>query len=501
VNPVAAGLTNKTFSNIRSDFVAAVKASGLKPINRSKKAPSNADWKMMARLSGQRAHIGLSQLGRHASGLGIAPEQVNEAVIENFIAAVRHGSLHRKPNNLHRVVSQVWNEVARQPGLDLHQVIVPSFRRPPQRIEWTLLRDELCKDVDEYVSWCAASDSFAADVRSRPLAPRTLRLRRDQIHAAVTALVESGVQPAAITSIADLVSPENFKRILRRRHEAVGGCENMFNHDLAQSLVQIGREWVKVDADVLVELRRLAGKVPTPMSGLTAKNKRFLRQFDDPEVFKRLYNFPGRLWDEVKRDRKANRYTLAKAQAALAVAILCYMPMRLQNLSALAFDVHLFMCEAARATSSLELAAGEVKNRREVAFDIPSHVAKMIIEYRNRIAPKIIGHKPERLFVNVDGAPKNQWAVAWLIRTYLRKRAGITISAHQFRHLSAKVVLDVEPGNFETPRQMLGHRSLKTTVERYAGIDSRRAARHHQRLVEEALADEKPRHRSKKKAS
>jgi integrase len=504
VNPVAVGLTSKTFSNIKSDFVAGVKASGLAPIRRSARAPLNADWtRVMARLSGQRARIGLSKLARHASALCIAPEQVNDAVIENFIAAVRDGSLHRKPNVLHRTVSTIWNEVAaRQPGgLNLQQVIVPSFRRPPHRIEWTLLTNEFHKDVDEHHTWCAGSDSFAADARSRPLAPRTLKLRRDQIHAAVTALIESGVEPTAITSIGDLVSPENFKRILRRRHEIVGGRENMFNHDLAQALVQIGRESVRVDADVLVELRRLAGKVPTPMSGLTDKNKRFLRQFDDPEVFKRLYNFPGRLWDEVKRDRKPNRYTLAKAQAALAVAILCYMPVRLQNLSALAFDVHLFMREGARATSSLELAAGEVKNRREVAFDIPSHVAKMIIEYRNRIAPKIIGHKPERLFVNVDGAPKNQWAVAWLIRTYLRKRAGITISAHQFRHLSAKVVLDAEPGNFETPRQMLGHRSLNTTVERYAGIDSRRAARHHQRLVEEALADEKPIHRSKKKAS
>ena len=274
--------------------------------------------------------------------------------------------------------------------------------------------------------------------------------------------------------------------------KSLAGRENVFNGDLARALVRMGHEWVKLDADVLVELRRLAGRVPTPMSGLTDKNKRFLRQFDDPEVLKRLYNFPGRLWDEVKRNRKANRYTLAKAQAALAVAILCYMPLRLQNLAALAFDHHLFMREGARATSTLELAAGEVKNRRELAFDIPSHVAKMIIEYRNLIAPTIIGHRPQRLFVNVDGAPKNQWAVAWLIRTYLRKRAGITISAHQFRHLSAKMVLDAEPGSFETVRQFLGHESLTTTVGAYAGIDSRRAARHHQHLVEEALAAEKP---------
>jgi integrase len=131
-------------------------------------------------------------------------------------------------------------------------------------------------------------------------------------------------------------------------------------------------------------------------------------------------------------------------------------------------------------------------NRTELAFDIPSHVAKMLIEYRNRIAPKVIGHRPERLFVNRDGTPKSQLMVARLITTYLRKRAGIVLTAHQFRHLSAKILLDAEPGSFETVRQLLGHKTLNTTVGAYAGIDSRRAARHHQRLVEEALAAKKP---------
>ena len=78
------------------------------------------------------------------------------------------------------------------------------------------------------------------------------------------------------------------------------------------------------------------------------------------------------------------------------------MPVRLQNLTELTFDVHLFLRDGARATSSLELSAGEVKNRTELGFDIPSHVAKMLLEYRNSIAAKIIGHRPERLFVTID---------------------------------------------------------------------------------------------------
>ena len=493
-NPAAAGLSSKTLANIRSDFVAAVRVSGLKPIQRPARTPLSPAWeKLFADLSGRRAHIGLSRLARYASANGIEPHEINDATIDAFITAVREGSLHRKPNGLHRTVALIWKEVAQRPEFGLQTVEVPSFRRPAKRIEWTSLDNAFRKDVDACLTWYSASDAYAADARSRALAPQTIALRRNQIHAAVTALVESGVNPTAITSLADLVSLEHFKCILRRRHESVGGGENVFNHDLARALVQIARQWVKVDAGVLAELTRLAGKVPIPVSGLTAKNKRVLRQFDDPASLQRLDDFWRRLWDEVKRDAKLDRLTLAKAQAAIAVGILRYMPVRLKNLATLTFDEHLFMHEGPRSTSSLELSASEVKNRMELAFDIPPQLAKMLIEYRNRIAPKIIGHRPKRLFVNVNGTPKTAWTVAWLIRTYLKRRAGIAISSHQFRHLNAKTLLDAEPGGFETVRQLLGHKSLTTTVAAYAGIDSRRAARHHQRLIEEALAAQKPR--------
>ncbi len=496
VNPASAGLSRKSFSNVRSDFVAAVRASGLKPVQRPV-TPLSPPWKQLrAELSAnKRAHIGLSRLARYATAHRVKPEDVNDATIAAFINAVRDGTLHRKPNELHRKVAMIWNEAA-QACVDLQPVTVPSFRRPPKRLEWSRLPKTFRDDVDQFKTWCAGSDVFAADARSRALAPNTIKQIQDQIHAAVTALVESGVKPATIRSLADLVAPANFKRILRRRHDIVAGRENVFNHDLARALVQIARQWVKVDPSVLPELIRLAGKVPMPASGFTAKNKTALRQFDDPAMLQRLFNFPSRLWADVKRDATPNKRTLVKAQAALAVAILSYMPLRLQNLASLTFDKHLFMREGRGATSSLELSAREVKNRIELAFDIPSHLAKMLIEYRNRIAPQVIGHRPDRLFVNVNGTPKTPWTVAWTIRTYL-KRAGIALSSHQFRHLSAKVLLDAEPGSFETVRQLLGHKSLRTTVGAYAGIDSRRAARHHQRLVEEALAAEQPTRRSR----
>jgi integrase len=489
---IAGARKPKTVVNLRSDFMAAVRASGIMPIHPARH-PLSSEWqKLLSAASSMRTQIGLSRFARWCSSSGIEPTQVSDAVLGNFMEAVRQSTLHRRPNALHRNVTLIWNAIAQKGDFALQLLSVPSFRAPVRRIDWSLLPQPLRNELDHYCDWCSGDNPFAVNARSRPLAPRTINLQRNHIRAAVTALVESGISPDTVTSLRDLLTIDNFKRILRRRHEMVGGGENVFNRDLARTLIEIARRWVKVDAPVLDELKRLVSKIPVPLPGLTSKNKARLRQFDDPENLRRLIEFPDRLWAEVKRDKKPNFRTVLKAQAALAIGLPSFMPIRPQNLWALEFDKHIFLHEGWGATSTLELPGAEVKNRVEAAFDIPYHLAKMLIEYRNRLVPKVIGRRPDRLFIKADGSAKNQWAVAWLIRTVLRRRLGLQFSGHAFRHLSAKTILDREPGNFETVRQLLGHKSLHTTVSAYVGLSTRRAARHHQNLLEQALSSPKP---------
>jgi hypothetical protein len=189
VNPIAIGMTPKRFANIRSDFVAAVNASGVIPVKNERKAALSPGWlELFTRLSGRRAHFGLSRLGRYASAKGIQPGEINNDIIEGLMTAVREGSLHQNPKALHRQVTLIWNEAAQNPELGLKPVTVASFRGPPKRVDLSLLPASFIEDRDSYLSWCAATDPFAVDARPRPLAARTLKLSRDQIHAGVTAL-------------------------------------------------------------------------------------------------------------------------------------------------------------------------------------------------------------------------------------------------------------------------------------------------------------------------
>ena len=491
VNPVAAGISPKRLANIRCDLLAAIAASGLKPIRPARQELSESWQTLRAKLKTKRHRIGTSRLTQYASTAGLESPDIDDCVIGAFIADIREQSLHRKPNDLHRQTTVIWNEVAREfPELRLRQVSVPSFRAPLRRIEPSRLPDSFKNDMEAYFDWCTNTDPFAANARPRALAPATVRLRRDQIHAAVTTLVESGIEPESITALGDLVTVSNFKTMARRRLEMADARTNAFNHGLVNVGVQIAREWVKVDEATLTELKRLARKMPAPRGDLTAKNKSFLRQFDDPEVLQRLIRLPAKLWSMVRRDKFYNSRTLTLAQAALAVEILLYTVLRMQNLAALEFDRHLFLHAGPGAVSTLDIPAEEVKNQHPLEFDIPPHIVRMLIDYRDVVAPKIIGRRPDRLFVNPDGTPKLAQTLSKLIRRTVRRYAGLNLSPHQIRHLAAKIVLDDQPGAFELVKQLLGHENLKTTVKAYTGIDTRRACRHHSRLLEKMSADQ-----------
>lgn len=504
VNPAASGITAKTMANVRSDFIAAVRESGLQPVLAVPKTGLSSEWeRLFAIASVRRYRLGLARFARHASAAGVAPAEVDDTVLCAFMENVRKNSLHQQPNVLHRQIAKIWNEASEVfPEFELRAVVRPWFKAAPKRIAWDSLNATFRADVDAYLEWCAVTDPFADKARARRLKPRTLKLRRNQIHAAASALVEGGVPALSIAKLGDLTTEANFRTILRRRHDIVGRKPNNFNRDLAEAMAQIAREWVELDGALLETLRRLVTKVPMYPKGMTDKNKKAVRQFDDHRVVERLLELPERLWREVKRDPKPTFRTLARAQAALAIRILTYIPLRSENLHQLVFDKHIFLGDGRRTKSTLEVGSEEVKNGdTPLAFDLPPQLTSMLIEYREQIAPKVIGRRPNRIFVRADGAPKSQAMVALLIKTYLRKKASIVLTPHQFRHVAAKIILRTNPGAYETVRQLLGHKNLKTTTWFYAGEDSRAAGLHHQRLVEAAAerAQHRPRRHAQKK--
>ena len=52
---------------------------------------------------------------------------------------------------------------------------------------------------------------------------------------------------------------------------------------------------------------------------------------------------------------------------------------------------------------------------------------------------------------------------------------GVRITAHQFRHAAAAILLKHRPGEYELARRLLGHRNIETTKSFYCGLETTQA--------------------------
>jgi hypothetical protein len=131
---------------------------------------------------------GLSRFARWASLRQIVPLAVDAAVIGRFIADLETASLTRNIRDLHRGVINSWNGLVRlRPNENLQLVEFPTNKAQSRRVPWQDLPASFRTDVDQYLVWGAVPDPLDEEARARALEPRTLDLRRDHVHSAVTA--------------------------------------------------------------------------------------------------------------------------------------------------------------------------------------------------------------------------------------------------------------------------------------------------------------------------
>jgi integrase/molybdopterin biosynthesis enzyme MoaB len=482
-NATRAQVSPKRRANLRSDLASAIEASGLHPMLKTGGIEPNKAWAdLLQSVTDTRILNGLSRFARWATLNSVSPETVTEALVDGFVQDLTARTLVRNIEGQRGAVITAWNRlVALKPSLP--PIVAPASAKVLKRVPWERLPAPFSADLQDYLTWCTVPDPLDDNARATRLAPATVHLRRDQIHSAVTAAVGAGIDPKQLRSLGDLIEITTFKTIMRKLYEDDGSVLTAYTHGVAGTLIAIAKEWAKSTTDEIATLKKLRRKLGTIPSGLTDKNKSFLRRFDDTQLFNLLINLPDKLWRNARRKPTKSKRAFVDIQTSLAIDILLACPLRMKNLASLSFRDHLHWPNGRGKPAMLIIEGIETKNGSPIEFELPTQLADRLFSFRNEIAPTITGKRPDTLFVGVTGMPRKQGAVTSAIRKAVYKELGVRVTPHQFRHFAAKVILDANPGAHELVRQLLVHKNLKTTTNYYAGIDTLRAGRAHAELI------------------
>ncbi|HZM89973.1 MAG TPA: hypothetical protein VFF31_25865, partial [Blastocatellia bacterium] len=170
-----------------------------------------------------------------------------------------------------RRIPNVWNEASTKfnfwPTTKLTTI---SFKTPPKHLKWSELSPSFQQDADAYLALRANPDLFdeRPEAPKRPLAATTLGQQREHLRLAASFLARDG---EAVTSLADLVRPESFKKVLRYYHNQANREPNAFVIVLAKTLIQVAQYHTGATSKELAELKRLARNLPALPFDLTPK--------------------------------------------------------------------------------------------------------------------------------------------------------------------------------------------------------------------------------------
>jgi integrase len=484
--PEAIGLGRAAWNNARSMTGKVLEWAGLASVPGHYLAPFAPAWaELWAKLPPDDAlRHQLGRLFHYASAQGIAPGEVNDAMLATFHEALISESIVPCPYEIYRSAAKSWNNAAeRIPDWPQTRLSVPS-RKQSFSMLWSDLPPTLTADIETYLRRAAKPD-LSDDMFTRAQRPATIETRRKQLRRFVTALLKSGIAPSDLVDLRAILVPEVAARGLEYLIDRNGGgASSVQISNIADFLPTLARR-LGLPKDVIGKLDRMKTKLKITQHGMTARNREALRAFDDRTAIDALVTFSRRVVRDVQTSNRAGYREAKMIQTALAVELLLNSPVRIQNLAAIELERHLIEVGygSARAVH-LRFPACEVKNRNDLEFPLMPESITLLDIYISNWRSKLSNGQGPFLFPGKahdqhkgNGALSSQ--IKGLVYTYTR----LDMPAHRFRHAAAKIFLDSYPGQYEVVRQLLGHKDIRTTISFYAGAESASAARHYANTI------------------
>lgn len=485
LSPAMAGMTDQSFANLKSRTRKAfriLRTQG-KLVNPRSRFPLKGEWGELQASLDTKMQRATSRLFHFAAGLGVPPHKMSDAVIERFVAHLRDEAMVGDWEGVLRGSIKAWNRLAASTN-GLPQLTPPPLKRVSYWIADEQWPERLVTEREAFLASLSAPSCFEAQ-HHKPLKPTTIDQYRHNVTIAVSALVRGGVPISTLSSLADVVRPENINRVMQFLHSRADGRITPQMFQLALRVRTIARwcELPKSDLDRLDQIFRSVRDQRDQHRGMTAKNRALLDRLDDPRFRDLIHLLPFILLERARKNPDKS-WAPALARTAMAIELLLVCSVRRANLVGLELDKSIRRIgQGDDAFWIVEHDAEEVKNEEPLRFRLPDQTVAMLEAYLRDWRPKLCPSASPWLFPAADGSCINPKTMAYAVGAQSKRVLGVAITPHQFRHISAELFLQDNPEALFTVSQHLGHRDVNTTRRYYARSKQRQASRHYQEHI------------------
>jgi hypothetical protein len=273
------GIEAKTLANHRSNCKAALAwFSGSAHVS-TRGVPLSPAWAVLHQKLDVHLHrTTLAAFMRYCSGAGIAPEDVDEAVVDRYMAYRAENTRLKIGIATRRALARSWNACALDvPGWPGTILIEPPLAASGIRLED--FPEELRQDIETHIGGLATLRRDDRGKRRRPCKPSTIRTRRAELLAFVRKAVECGYPLATLTSFKMLLAPPIVEAVIDNYWQQNGEVPKVYTIDMAWRVLSLARSlgcFDDVALERLDEIREELEHYRQP--GLTAKNRAVIRQ-------------------------------------------------------------------------------------------------------------------------------------------------------------------------------------------------------------------------------
>ncbi len=325
-----------------------------------------------------------------------------------------------------------------------------------------------------------------------------------------SALVLCGVKSIEeIRSIADVVGLDGAACLMDSLEERQNGSfnESSYPGSLITMLFSImARCGIDLPPEEIAGMHELAAEVGAGRDAgactLTPKNRERVAQFDDPDNFALLVSCAewemNRLETEHRSRGGVTKAMANRAEAAIGNLILCTLPVRRRALATTDWRRNFRPPTRRGGNATLIYYPEQSKTRRPQQVIVDGWKWRLIELYWKHYRPLLSGaDRSTYLFPgNTASGHKTSQKLADAITNLVRKRTGLVMNLHLWRHVMGAKLLE-EHEDMHLVEELLGHVPGSRATRRYAELKTKWAAKRLDGITDQARGRGLHLHRSR----